>query len=154
MWHIPLSLGERKLLYGADTFDQFEDLLRLVDSLENEENEEYWDILATELGLSDMSETSTDAGEYEDKWDDEEKCEDDFSTTAKEEQGAPVEAIETMEITTHSSIGKEASLEIEQDMRIFYRVQKPGKLSAQDFVEQIAAQYPQDEAKHFYMRRV
>ncbi|ACV61883.1 hypothetical protein Dtox_0996 [Desulfofarcimen acetoxidans DSM 771] len=43
MWHITINAGERSLLYAAETFEQFEALLRLFEKLGNEENEAWRD---------------------------------------------------------------------------------------------------------------
>lgn len=65
-----------------------------------------------------------------------------FRTQQRKDEPSELEAIVTMEITTINSIGKEDAFEIEQDMRIFFRANKPGKLSIKDYVELIVAQYP------------
>ena len=47
-----------------------------------------------------------------------------------------------METTNVNSIVKESSIDIERDMLVLSRAQKSGKISVQDYVEQIAIQYP------------
>lgn len=47
-----------------------------------------------------------------------------------------------MEIPTINSFGKEDAFEIEQDMRVFFRAIKPGKLLVQENVKEIAARHP------------
>jgi hypothetical protein len=143
MWHIPLNTGERSLLYAAETFEQFETLLRFFERLDNEENDAWWDKLASELGVLVKTEDySFSSGEYDDDSIFEEGYEEDSPMTAEEQQSVPREEIVTMETTTVNSLGADASFEIEQDMRILLKTQKTGKVSVQDYVEAIAARYP------------
>ncbi len=143
MWHTPINVGERPLLYAAETFEQFEGLLQLFEKQDNEENDAWWDKLANELGLLDNTEDySFGSGEYDDDSDFEEGYEEDPPMTAKEQQSVPREAIVTMETTTVTGLEPEESFEVEKDMRVLFRWQKSGKVSAQDYVESIAARYP------------
>lgn len=143
MWHFPINVGERSLLYAAETFEQFEGLLRLFEGLDNEENDAWWDKLASELDLPDKNgDYSFGSGEYDDDSDFEEKYDDDSQIADHEQLNVPVEAIVTMETTNVNSLGAEASFEIEQDMRILLKASKTGKVSVQDYVEAIAARYP------------
>lgn len=142
MWHIPINSGKRSLLYAAETFEQFEGLLQLFEKLDNEENDVWWDMLTSELGLSDKSEDLFGSGEYDVDSDFEEEYNDDFSITDQDKQSVPMEAIVTMETTAVNSLGADASFEIEQDMRILLKAQKTGNVSVQDCVEAIAARYP------------
>ncbi len=143
MWHIPINAGERSLLYATETFEQFEGLLQLFENPDNEENDDWWDKLANELGFSDKTEDcSFGSGEYDDDSAFEEGYEEDSPMTAEEQQSAPREAIVTMETTTVNSLEAKASFEVEKDMRVLFRSQKSGKVSVQDYVEAIAARHP------------
>lgn len=142
MWHIPINAGERSLLYAAETFDQFETLLRFFERLDNEENDTWWDKLANDLGISDKSGESFGSGEYGVDSDFEEEYDDDSPIAVEEQTSVPREAIVTMETITVNSLGADALVEIEQDMRILFKPQKSGKMSVQDYVEAIAARYP------------
>lgn len=141
MWHIPIKAGERSLLYAAETVEQFEGLRQLFERLDNDENDAWWDKLANELGYKDKDVDSFDAEEYENDSDYEEEYVD-SKIANHEKQSVPMEAIVSMETTTVNSLEAEASLEIEQDMRILLKTQKTGKVSVQDYVEAIAARYP------------
>lgn len=139
MWHITINAGERSLLYAAETFEQFEALLRLFEKLDNEENEAWWEKLANDIERTETAD-SIDVDRYGDEYDDEYDA--DSEVTADEQLGKPKETVITMEATTVNSLEAETAFEIEKDMRISLRAAKSGKVSVQDYVEAIAARYP------------
>jgi len=135
MWHIPINVAERSLLYTTETFDQFEGLLQFFAKLDNEENHAWWEALANVIGRSDKAD-SFETERHDDDYDE-------YSEVTTEEQdGKSKEIVITMETTTATVFDAEVTYEIESDMRISLRSRRDGKLYVQDYVEGIAARYP------------
>jgi hypothetical protein len=137
MWHIPLnaSAGVRSLLYAAETVEQFEELLRFFEKLDNEENAAWWEQLARDVKRS-YDFAGGDEAEFGDEYDDE------YQAPDGEQENAPKESIITMETKTANVLEAEPLLEIEKDMRISNAAKKTDKISVPDYVEDIAARYP------------
>lgn len=79
MWHIPLRAVNRTVLYAVETFEQFEGLLQLSENLDNDENDERWDLLARELSLFDKAKDSIRLRESNAEYDPEEESDGDSS---------------------------------------------------------------------------
>ncbi|MPM87474.1 hypothetical protein SDC9_134570 [bioreactor metagenome] len=92
MWHIPLRTVNRSVLYAVETFEQFEGLLQLFENLDNDENDERWDLLARELSLFDKSKDSISLRESSVDCDLEEEYDVDSSITVQDKQNRPMEA--------------------------------------------------------------
>lgn len=130
MWHIPINATERTLLYAAETLEQFETLLQFFERLGNGENDTWWEKLANDVMISD----SADSDSYDDEYDE-------YYDAPEKETDEPKEIV-TMEPTTAFSPTADESFEIERDMRASLRPRKGGKVSVQDYVENIAARHP------------
>ena len=130
MWHIPINATERSLLYAADTFEEFVSLLQFFNKLDTEENGAWWEELTNDVVASDDADSDSYDNEYDENYD-----------TPERETDEPKELV-TMEPISANSLMSEESFEIEHDMRISFRPQKGGKVSVQDYVENIAARYP------------
>ena len=78
----PKNVGERTLLYVAETFEQLEGLIQLFERMDNEENDIWWDKLANELGFNDEADNSVGSGEYDDDSDSDGECGKDSPTAA------------------------------------------------------------------------
>jgi hypothetical protein len=67
MWHIPINASERSLLYADETFEQFENLLNFFNSLENEDNFDWWETFANDIEKVYGFEVKSDS--RDDGWD-------------------------------------------------------------------------------------
>lgn len=116
------------MLYAAETFEQFENLLYFSNSLEDTDSFDGWeklgDALEDPLGYG-YGEKSDYDGENE-----------------EDSEGRPEETeivMESKERNEHNGI---TPLEIEKDMRVVEKTSESDKASFQDNVEAIAARYP------------
>jgi hypothetical protein len=130
MWHIPNNATERTLLYTAKNFPQFETLLQFFNNLDNGENDAWWEKLAEDMEVSDNDEAESYDDEYNEYYDE-----------PKREPDEPKEII-TMEPNTAFNPTANESFEIERDMRVSVRPSMDGKVSVQEYVEDMVARYP------------
>ncbi|MDR0652631.1 MAG: hypothetical protein LBG12_04920 [Synergistaceae bacterium] len=113
MWHIPLRASERTLLKVAETFGQFESLLRFFSKLDCEDNDAWWETAASAAKYSEYAELKPDSDTCED--------EDDYDAY---------------------NIVAPLSFEIEKDMRTSLVTHKGGTVSVLDCLDRLAGLHP------------
>lgn len=114
------------MLYAAETFEQFENLLRFSNSLDYADNLDRWEKLSWDLEeLYGLPKQPTHEGKVEEDIEDESE-----------------QATIVMEADTPDEDNVYPLPEIEKDMQVILKPAECGKVSVQDYVEAIAAHHP------------
>jgi len=137
MWHMPINAPMRSLLYAAETFEQFENLLQFFYKLNDESvNDAWWEKMVKDLGLNDKgSFSSTESTQVNNVYEDGDFTED------YDVYGDAEGTVIVIDPGSVAQIGAESAFEVETDMRAAFKFDKV-KISVQEYVESLMARYP------------